>query len=67
MKVYLTEHGSFNYTIYDENEAFEMFGYTIEEDLEDFTEIPDDKVKEYKDIYKKFWQLNYELSRDYRK
>lgn len=58
MKVFLSENDTFNYTIYNEEEAYDMYGFNLEEDDDFFVEIPDELVCEYKEIYKKFWELN---------
>ena len=65
MKVFLTEHDTFNFTTYTEEEALDMFGYTVEEDSEVFVDIPDELVLEYKEAFEKFWELNAKIS-DYK-
>ena len=63
MKIFMTEHDTFNYTLYDEFEAMDTFGYSIKEDPECFSNVPEQLVKDYKEVYKKFWDLNFELSK----
>lgn len=58
MKVMVTEYDRFCHTIIYETEAKEDYGYTVEEDDEVFTDLPEDLVNEYQAIYKRFWELN---------
>ena len=58
MKVVVTEDDRFCHTVYDEQEAMEMFGFSLQNDSEMFIDLPNNIVMEYKEIYKKFWEIN---------
>lgn len=66
MKVVLYDSDRFCYSVYTEKEAEEMFGWTVEQDLESFVEVPEELVNEYREVCSKFWKLNRKL-RDLKK